>query len=79
MKTILKYKKVNKHHHLVQTKSGKVIGEFVEDVDGLFYFFLIDYNGGAFTSELLDEVSNKLDKLNCSWNNKINKYFSKQS
>lgn len=79
MKTILKYKKVNKHHYLAQTKSGKVIGEFVEDADGLFYFFLIDYNGGAFTSELLDEVSNKLDKLNYSWNNKINKYFSKQS
>lgn len=74
MKTILKYKKVNKHHYLVQTKSGKVIGEFVEDVDGLFYFFLTDYNGGAFYSGILNEISNKLDKLNCSWNTKINKY-----
>ena len=74
MKTILKYKKVNNHHHLAQTKSGKVIGEFVEDVDGLFYFFLTDYNGGAFYSGILNEISNKLDKLNCSCNSNINKY-----
>lgn len=78
MKTILKYKKVNKHHYLVQTKSEKVIGEFVEDVDGLFYFFLTDYNGGSFSSELLAELSCKLSKLNYTWNQTVNNYFSKQ-
>jgi hypothetical protein len=78
MKTILKYKKVNKHHYLVQTKSGKVIGEFVEDVDGLFYFFLIEYNGGSFSSELLAELSCKLSKLNYTWNKTVNNYFDEK-
>lgn len=79
MKTIFKYEKVNKHHYLVKTKSAdRTIGEIIEDVDGYFYFFLVDYNGGSFSSQILDEISNKLDKLNKTWNSKINAYFSKQ-
>lgn len=80
MKTIFKYEKVNKRHYLIKTKSAdRTIGEIIEDVDGYFYFFLVDYNDGAFSSQMLDEISNKLDKLNKTWNNKINEYFSKQT
>ena len=78
MKTIFKYKKINKRHHSVQTRSGLEIGEFIEDVDGWFYFFLTNYNGGAFSAEILNELSNKLDKLNSNYNTKLNDYF-KQS
>ncbi len=78
-KTIFKYKKVNNHLHQVITKSGKVIGEMLQDVDGYFYFFLNEfYNGGAFSSEILSELSNKLNKLNYVHDNKINKYFDEK-
>ena len=80
MKTIFKYEKVNKRHYLVKTKSAdRTIGEIIEDADGYFYFFLVDYNGGAFSSQILDEISTKLDKLNKTWNKKINEYFNKQT
>lgn len=79
-KTIFKYKKVNNYLHQVITKSGKVIGEMLQDpADGYFYFFLNEfYNGGAFSSEILFELSNKLNKLNYVHNNKINKYFDEK-
>ena len=80
MKYIFKYEKVNKHHYLVKPKnSDRIIGEIIEDADGYFYFFLVDYNGGAFSSQILDEISTKLDKLNKTWNKKINEYFNKQT
>lgn len=79
MKKIFKYKKVNKCKYLVETKSSNmVIGELIQDVDGYFYFFLNNYNGGAFTSQILDEISNKLDELNHTWNDTINKHFNKK-
>lgn len=77
-KTIFKYKKVNNHLYQIKTKSEKLIGEFEQAVDGYFYFFLSDYNGGALSSEILSELSNKLNKLNYVHNNKINKYFDEK-
>ena len=50
-----------------------------DPADGYFYFFLNEfYNGGAFSSEILSELSNKLNKLNYVHNNKINKYFDEK-
>lgn len=78
MKTIFKYKKVTKHHYHVLTQTDKIIGEFTEEVDGLFYLFLYKYNGGAISEEMLLELSNELSKLNKSWNDKTNKYFNEE-
>jgi len=74
MKSIFKYEATSDHRHLVKINneySTKIIGEFIKDVDGFFYFFLNDYNGGSISAEALGELSNKLIEMNREWNNYI--------
>lgn len=79
MNTIFKYELINNNKYVIKTnsdRSDKIIGEFIKDVDGFFYFFLNEYNGGSFSSEVLGELSTKLIEINHDWNSQISEYFT---
>lgn len=74
---MLYYEKENDSRYIIKaSKDAKIIiGDFVKDVDGYFYFFIYDYNGGSFSSELLKELSKKLDEINKPWNDIVEKFL----
>lgn len=79
MNTIFKYELISDNKYIIKTNndhSGKIIGEFIKDVDGFFYFFLNEYNGGSLSSEVLGELSTKLIEINRDWNSQISDYFT---
>ncbi len=66
------YQKIDKQKYNMRTINGKLIGELIMDVDGYFYFWPTD-NNGAWASNHLRELANKLDELNKEWNKQVEK------
>lgn len=65
-----KYKKVKDYKVEVRTKNDTLIATMEKDVDGYFYLWIEDING-AWRSQILRELADKLDKLNKKWDIKI--------
>ena len=70
------YQQINQQKYSVRTKNGKLIGEFIRDVDGYFYFWS-ENNLGAWPSYLLRDIADKMDELNKSWNEQLEKELNK--
>jgi len=70
------YQQVNQQKYIVRTNNGKFIGEFIMDVDGYFYFWA-ENNLGAWPSYLLRDIADKMDELNKSWNEQVEKELNK--
>ena len=70
------YQQINKQKYSVRTKNGKLIGEFIRDVDGYFYFWS-ENNLGAWPSHLLRDIADKLDEINQLWDEHIEKELNK--
>jgi hypothetical protein len=68
-----KYKKVKDYKIEVRTKNDILVATMEEDVDGFFYLWMDESINGAWTSNTLREIANKLDELNKEWNNFIRK------
>lgn len=74
---IFKFSKKSENCYLVHvSNSDKLIGGLLRDVDGYYYFFLQDYNGGSFNANFMREIADKLDELNKEMDNLINEYFN---
>jgi hypothetical protein len=54
-------KKIGNLAYLIKTESGKLLGTFVLDVDGSYYWWQADGLNGAWTSVHLREIAEKLD------------------
>jgi hypothetical protein len=70
------YQQINQQKYIVRTNNGKFIGEFIMDVDGYFYFWS-ENNLGAWPSYLLRDIADKMDELNKSWNEQLEKELNK--
>jgi len=70
------YKQINQQKYSVRNKNGKLIGEFIRDVDGYFYFWS-ENNLGAWPSHLLRDIADKLDEINQLWDEHIEKELNK--
>ena len=64
--------KIDERKYNLVTKNGKLIGELLQDIDGYFYFWPTD-NNGAWASNHLRELANKLDELNKEWDKQVEK------
>jgi hypothetical protein len=71
-----KYKKVKDYKVEVRTKNNVSIASIERDVDGYFYFWMDESINGAWTSNTLREIANKLDELNKEWDTTIKREFS---
>jgi len=54
----------------------KLIGYFIPEVDGFFYFSPEQYNSGVWSDYALLEIGNKLKEINQPWVDKLNREFS---
>ena len=58
--------------------NNEVIGHFILDVDGYYYFVPNGLNeGGVWSDYVLLEIGTKLKEINKPWNYQINEYFKK--
>ncbi len=58
----------------VKVESGKVIGLFIMDIDG-FYYFEPSEGRGYYAAHNLREIANLLDEKNKPYRESIDKYF----
>jgi hypothetical protein len=75
---MLTYVKIE-HIYEVRVKSNNLlIGEFILDIDGYYYFFPIE-NGGSWNSHTLITLGTKLQELNKPWDDKLKEYFKQET
>lgn len=74
-----KYKKVKDYKVEVRTKNDILVATMEEDVDGFFYLWIENNINGAWHSQILRELADKLDKLNREWDIKIQQDIGKKS
>lgn len=72
---ILNYNKQKNGSYSVLNNNGDLIGEFILDDDGYYYFYIPNVQTGIWASHVLREVADKLDELNKPWDDNINDYF----
>jgi len=68
---------VDNHYEIRVQSSNKLIGKFIQDVDGFFYFSEEEKNGGLWSDYVLLEIGSKLREINRPWLEKIESDFSK--
>lgn len=54
-------------------ENGVILGAFVMDVDGYFYFFPELSRGGHWSQEVLHELALKLEEINAPWDEQMQK------
>jgi hypothetical protein len=56
--------------------NGKVVGFFLPEVDGFYYFQITNpTQNGLWQSHVLIEIGNLLEELNKPWVDHLNEYF----
>lgn len=63
------------YKHVLRNRAGTIIGEFLKDNDGFFYYFPISENGGSYSESFLNYLLQTLIELNKPWNEEIKEYF----
>lgn len=63
--------------HSVSTSAGKLLGDFLRDVDGYFYWWPID-RAGCWPAFMLRDLANRLDALNADWDTELDAFFTTQ-
>jgi hypothetical protein len=65
---------INDHHHKVLF-GEKLIGYFIMDVDGYYYFDYVTVQNGLWTSYSLRMVADLLEEMNKPYDDKVKEYF----
>ena len=65
---------INEHHHKVLF-GERIIGNFIMDVDGYYYFTYDTTQNGLWTSYSLRMVADLLDEINKPHEENIKEYF----
>lgn len=67
---MLKYIEYKSYIEVRVDSNNKLIGKFVLDIDGFYYFVAED--GGAYWSDwVLSQLGTKLTEINRQWNNHL--------
>jgi len=73
------YQQINQRQYIVRANIDfpqREVGSLVMDVDGHFYFWPVD-NNGAWASYHLRELADKMDEINKSWDEQVEKDLNK--
>ena len=70
---MLNYELIENSYKITTTHSGKLIGYFVPDVDG-FYYFEPEVGRGYWNEHALLELGNKLKELNQDYIDELKKF-----
>ena len=68
---------IDNHYEVQVESSNKLVGRFIQDVDGFFYFAQEEGSegGGLWSDYSLLEIGTKLAEINRPWREHINAYF----
>ena len=73
------YQQIDQRQYIVRANIDfpqREVGSLVMDVDGHFYFWPVD-NNGAWASYHLRELADKMDEINKSWDEQVEKDLNK--
>ena len=70
---MLNYELSNNSYKITTTHSGKLIGYFIPDIDG-FYYFRPEEERGYWNEHALLELGNKLKELNQDYIDELKKF-----
>jgi hypothetical protein len=73
----LRTEPINDHHHKVLF-GERLIGYFIMDVDGYYYFDYVTTPNGLWTSYSLRMIADLLEKMNKPHDDKIKEYFKNE-
>ena len=68
---------VDNYYEIRVQSSNRLIGKFIQEVDGFFYFSEEEKGGGLWSDYALLEIGSKLREINRPWLEKIESEFSK--
>jgi len=76
---MLKFPKVDDIYEVRVESNDRLVGYFILDVDGFYYFmpYLLS-EGGLWSDYMLLEIGTMLKEVNKPWDNKIKEYFDKE-
>lgn len=77
---MIKLKELNESKYEVLVESSdKLIGYFIQDDDGYFYFMLDEPSTGLWSDHTLLEIGTKLQELNKPWNDWITEHLEREN
>ena len=75
---MLKLNKINEsYYEVLVISNNNLVGNFIQDVDGFFYFSSTG-EGGLWSDYFLLEIGTKLKELNKPWSDHIDEYFTSE-
>jgi hypothetical protein len=69
-------KVTDSHYDVIFSSNQKLVGKFILDVDGFFYFWP-EREDGAWSAWSMKEIASMLDEMNAEWEQHIEEYFEK--
>jgi len=72
----LRTEEINKSNHRVLF-GNRLLGHFIMDVDGFYYFDYVTAPNGLWTSYSLRMVADLLEEMNKPYENNVKEYFEK--
>jgi hypothetical protein len=71
---------IENHYEVRVESSNKLVGHFIQDVDGFFYFAQEEGSegGGLWSDYSLLEIGTKLKEINRPWREQLNIYFKNE-
>jgi hypothetical protein len=67
--------KIDNYYEVRVKSNDKLIGKFVCEVDGFFYFLHERDNEGLWADYVLIEIGNRLKEINQRWTDHLEKMF----
>lgn len=66
------------HFDVIFSPNQKVVGKFILDVDGFFYFWP-EREDGAWSSWSMKEIAEMMEDMNREWEEKIKEHFEEKT
>jgi hypothetical protein len=74
---MLTFTKIDDRYEVRVESNNKLLGEFILNIDGFYYFSVLDTPvNGLWSDYALSEIVNKLKELNQPWKEHLDKYFN---
>jgi hypothetical protein len=67
--------KIDNYYEVRAKSNDKLIGKYIPDVDGFFYFLPESNNGGLWSDYTLIEIGNHLKEINQPWTDHLKEMF----
>lgn len=74
----IKLEKTDGSNYFLSTKNGKEIGHFILDIDGSYYFVMLENCSAYWAAHTLKEVAKLLDDVNEPFNKQVIDFFEQE-